>query len=397
MTTKIYSSKIILFALALTAFGIGFTEFVSAGILPMLTSDLDISLGTASLTISVYAGSVTIGAPLLTAVTSFIEKKKKLLLMIITFFVIGHIISALAPSFLFLLIGRVISAFAHGGFMALAPIVAANLVDSDKRASAISIVLSGLTIATILGAPLGTFVAQVTRWRFSFALIGLIGLIGLILNAVVIPGSLSISGKSSLKSIFTVLFHRKMFLLYLATIIGYGSTFVVYSYISPILATDLHYSESSIVIILLLYGAMVAIGNGIGGRISNIRPLKMLPRMYFLLALSLLALYFSYLNPIFALVTLLCIGLFAFMNVPASQFLVVLEAEKHLPNDVTMASALCIAAFNVGISLGTFVGGGVLEYFGMRFTGLFGFVIAIIAVVLTLIIGKSKSKNNSSY
>lgn len=198
MTSDKKRSKFALLALAVSAFAIGTTEFVSVGLLPLISNDLDISLTTAGLTVSLYALGVTIGAPVLTSLTSRMPRKS-LLLWIMIVFIIGNGIAAGATSVTVLLIARIISAFSHGVFMSIGSTIATDLVPEDKRASAISIMFTGLTVATITGVPFGTFLGQQFGWRFAFVAIVVIGIVGFIANSILIPSDLRKGTRTSLK------------------------------------------------------------------------------------------------------------------------------------------------------------------------------------------------------
>ena len=178
-----------LLALAISAFAIGTTEFISVGLLPLISQDLDISVTTAGLTVSLYALGVMVGAPILTSLTSRMPRKK-LLLWIMIVFIIGNGIAAGATSVTVLLVARVISAFSHGVFMSIGSTIAAHLVPENRRASAISIMFTGLTVATITGVPFGTFIGQQFGWRFAFVAIVVIGIIGFIANSILVPSDL---------------------------------------------------------------------------------------------------------------------------------------------------------------------------------------------------------------
>ncbi|MBF2482474.1 MFS transporter, partial [Listeria seeligeri] len=240
------------------------------------------------------------------------------------------------------------AAFAHGVFMSIASVIAADVVHPSKRASAIAVMFTGLTVATVTGVPLGTFIGQLFGWRMSFLFIVAIGVIAIIANFFLVPKNLS-NGKSiSFKSIGQLLVNKKIVMVLLMTAFGYGGTFVVYTYLSP-LFSEMGYSTSMIVILLIVYGVMVAIGN-----------------------------------------TIVLMGFFAFMNVSGLQLYVVQLAERYLPETVSMASALNISAFNVGIALGAFIGGLVTEYIGLGYTPIVGFLMVFIAIILTFYMKKDK-------
>ncbi|MFJ8246791.1 MFS transporter [Peribacillus asahii] len=391
------SAKLTLLALAISAFGIGSTEFISVGLLPLITDDFGISLSTAGLTVSIYALGVTVGAPLLTALTSRLSRKT-VLLLVMTIFIVGNLTAAIAPIFSILLIGRIISALSHGVFMSIASVIAADVVEPNKRASAIAFMFTGLTLATVTGVPLGTFIGQVTDWRMSFifiVIIGIIGIIGLISNAFLVPNQLSKGNPISLRDIGKVLGSIRMLLILFITAIGYGGAFVVYTYVSPILEQYMGYSSHAVVIILVVYGICVAIGNTLGGHFANQNPLRSIFIIFVGLALALLGIGYALESPIIGLIMVLIMGLFMFMNVPGLQLYAVLLSEKYVPSAITMASALNISAFNIGIFLGSYIGGFIIHHQSLAHTPLYGFLMVMLAAVVTLLWLFFDKKKNS--
>ncbi|EIT87208.1 hypothetical protein A374_01384 [Fictibacillus macauensis ZFHKF-1] len=389
-------ANLTLLALAISAFGIGSTEFISVGLLPLITNDFGTTLSTASLTVSIYALGVTIGAPLLTVLTSKIERKKVLLLVMLLF-ILGNLCAAIAPTFSVLLIGRIISALAHGVFMSIAAVIAADVVAPNKRASAIAIMFTGLTLATVTGVPLGTFIGQVLHWRMSFVFIVLVGLIGLICNAILVPSHLSKSNPIAIRDIGKVLGNMRMLFILFITAIGYGGTFVVYTYVSPILEKYMSYSTHAIVVILILYGICVAIGNTVGGRLANNNPLRAIFICFIGLSLALLGIQFFIHSHITGLIMVFMMGLFMFMNVPGLQLYAVQLSEKYIPSATAMASALNISAFNVGIFLGSYVGGLIVQYQSLEHTPIYGFLMVMGAAIFTFawLMFENKQKKRS--
>ncbi|CAM2361909.1 MFS transporter [Listeria seeligeri] len=388
MDNKKVNPSLTLLALAISAFGIGSTEFISVGLLPLISSNMDVSISTAGLTVSIYALGVMVGAPVLTTVTAKMNRKN-LLMLVMVVFILGNIISAFAASFAILLTGRVIAAFAHGVFMSIASVIAADVVQPSKRASAIAVMFTGLTVATVTGVPLGTFIGQLLGWRMSFIFIVAIGVIALIANYFLVPKNLSSAKSISLKSIGQILLNKKIGIVLLMTAFGYGGTFVVYTYLSPMFI-KMGYTANMIVVLLIIYGIMVAIGNTIGGHFANEKPAKALFVMFSLQAATLLLLQFTSPNPILGLIVVMLMGFFAFMSVSGLQLYVVELAERYLPETVSMASALNISAFNVGIAMGAFIGGLVTEYIGLSYTPIVGFLMVLIAIILSYYMKKEK-------
>ncbi|MBC1721755.1 MFS transporter [Listeria seeligeri] len=388
MDNKKVNPSLTLLALAISAFGIGSTEFISVGLLPLISSNMDVSISTAGLTVSIYALGVMVGAPVLTTMTAKMNRKN-LLMLVMVVFIIGNLISAFAASFAILLTGRVIAAFAHGVFMSIASVIAADVVQPSKRASAIAVMFTGLTVATVTGVPLGTFIGQLFGWRMSFIFIVAIGVIALIANYFLVPKNLSSAKNISLKSIGQVLLNKKIGIVLLMTAFGYGGTFVVYTYLSPMFI-KMGYTANMIVVLLIIYGIMVAIGNTIGGHFANEKPAKALFVMFSLQATTLLLLQFTSPNPVLGLIVVMLMGFFAFMSVSGLQLYVVELAELYLPETVSMASALNISAFNVGIAMGAFIGGIVTEYIGLSYTPIVGFLMVLIAIILSFYMKKEK-------
>ena len=370
-----------LLALAISAFAIGSTEFISVGLMPLLVKSFGITVSQAGWTVSIYALGTTIGAPLLTLLTGRFDRKT-LMLGIMTLFVASNLLAALAPTFAILLVARVLAAFAHGLFMSVASVIAADVVAPAKRASAIAVMFTGLTVATVTGVPLGTFIGQIASWHMSFLFISAIGVIGLIANSLLIPRNLPRPGKTDPRGLLRILLNPQLFVALLITALGYGGTFTVYTFLSPLLEERMGWSAAAVVVILVVYGLMVAVGNTLGGRWANLQPLQALRKMFIGLALTLVALLATSSMHYLGLINVLVMGFFAFMNVPGLQLYIVKLAETYTPNDITLASSLNISAFNIGIALGSLIGGQVTAKLDLGITPLFGAVIVGVSIIL---------------
>ncbi|WP_300490738.1 MFS transporter [Flavobacterium sp.] len=382
-----------LWALTISAFGIGTTEFVIVGLLPTVANDLKTSISSAGLLVSLYALGVAVGAPILTALTSRIDRKK-LLLGVMVLFIIGNGLASIAPSFITLVLARILTGFAHGVFFSIGATIAASLVSEDKRASAIAIMFAGLTVAIVTGVPLGTYIGQHFGWRATFIGVAALGIIGLIASSLLIPDTLQKSKPLQLKDQLKVLKNPSILLVLAITALGYGGTFVSFTYMAPLLESISGFSADATSLLLLIYGIAIALGNVIGGKVANQKPIKALMIMFVLQALVLLVLSFTVFNQIAAVITLFAMGILAFSNVPGLQLYVVQMAEKYLPGTEDVASALNIAAFNVGIAIGAFIGGHVVESsLGIQSTPWVGAVLVAIGFLVTLISYK-REKNN---
>ncbi|MFD0621273.1 MFS transporter [Paenibacillus sp. GCM10027629] len=382
MTIENRRSTLALLALAISAFSIGTTEFISVGLLPLIAEDFHISVTTAGLTVTLYALGVTFGAPVLTSLTSNVSRKT-LLLWIMVVFIAGNMLAAMASGITVLLIARVISALSHGIFMSIGSTIAADLVPEHRRASAISIMFSGLTIATVTGVPLGTFIGQQMGWRAAFIAIVAVGVVAFIANMTLVSSNLRKGAKVRLGDQIKLVTNFRLLLVFAITALGYGGTFVVFTYLSPLLHDITGFHEKTIAIILLVYGVAIAIGNMIGGKAANRKPLKALFYMFAIQAVILFLLTFTAPFKIAGLITIFFMGMFAFMNVPGLQVYVVMLAERLAPEAKDVASAVNIAAFNAGIAIGAYLGGIVTDSIGIIHTTWIGALMVLGAVFLT--------------
>ncbi|GED02582.1 MFS transporter [Bacillus atrophaeus] len=382
MTLNKKRSTLALLALAVSAFAIGTTEFISVGLLPLIADDLHIPVTTAGLTVSLYALGVTFGAPILTSLTSRMPRKT-LLIWIMLIFIAGNTMAASATSIGVLLAARVISAFSHGVFMSIGSTIAADLVPAHKRASAISIMFTGLTVATVTGVPFGTFIGQQFGWRLAFIVIITVGVIALVTNGILIPSDLRKGTRTTFRDQIKLVTNGRLLLLFIITALGYGGTFVVFTYLSPLLQEVTGFKEGTVAFILLIYGTAIAIGNMIGGKLSNRNPITALFYMFIVQAIVLLVLTFTAPFKIAGLLTIIFMGFLAFMNVPGLQVYVVMLAERFIPSAVDVASAINIAAFNAGIAIGSYLGGVITDSIGLIHTAWIGSLMVLGAVGLT--------------
>ena len=374
-----------LFALTLSAFAIGTTEFVIVGLLPTIASQLQVTLPSAGLLVSLYALGVAIGAPLLTAVTGKLSRKW-LLVGLMALFTLGNLLAWQAPDYGTLILARVLTGLAHGVFFSIGSTIATSLVPKEKAASAIAIMFTGLTVALVTGVPLGTWIGQLFGWRETFLVVSALGLIACVGSYCLIPANLPRGATASLRDQLVVLTQPALLRVYAKTALGYGGAFTAFTFLAPILQQVSGFSASSISLILLVYGVSVAVGNIWGGKLADRKgAIPALKILFSGLAAILLALTFTASHPLLVVLTVLVWGGFAFGNVPALQVLVVQEAERHAPNAVDVASGLNIAAFNIGIAIGSVVGGVVVEHLGLMHTPWVGALIVVAALGLTLV------------
>ncbi|MGL5949642.1 MAG: MFS transporter [Aeromonas sp.] len=386
-----------LFALTLSAFAIGTTEFVIVGLIPTIAEQLNVSLPSAGLLVSLYALGVAIGAPVLTALTGNMPRKW-LLVSLMALFTVGNLVAWQAPNYESLVIARILTGLAHGVFFSVGSTIATGLVAKEKAASAIATMFSGLTVALVTGVPLGTWIGQTFGWRETFLVVSVLGVIALLGSLLLIPANLPKGQSASLGEQLRVLTKGALLRVYAKTALGYGGAFTAFTFVSPILQEVSGFSANAVSLILLVYGVSVAIGNVWGGKLADkLGALPALKIMFAGLSIVLLAFTFTAHNPYTALATVLIWGAFAFGNVPGLQVLVVQEAQTHTPNAVDVASGLNIAAFNVGIALGSLIGGQVVTHLGLLHTPWIGAIMVLLALALTYqSAGQARAASNAA-
>lgn len=374
-----------IWALAICAFGIGTTEFVLIGLLPVIASDLQISISSTGLLVTLYALGVAIGGPLFTALTGKMEYKG-ILLLTVAVFVLGNTVAFFASNIFLLQFSRVITGTTHGVFFAYAVIIVSGMVSDDRRATAISLVFAGLMISTVIGVPLGTYIGSHYGWRSTFLAVVIWSVFALLLLYFSIPKQPKPAATLKLKDLPKVLRNGPVLIVLFSNIFAYTGTFVLFTYLSPVLENITGFSLSAINIILLVFGIGVALGNIVGGRISNQKPSKVLVYLFLLHAVILLFLAFVLTSKTIIIITLVLFGFFAYSNVPALQLLVVRLSEEKFPGSGGIASALNVSAFNVGAASGSFIGGRVADsYLTMNATPWIGSLFVMIALLLAII------------
>ena len=377
-----------LLALTLGAFAIGTTEFVIVGLIPTIAADLHVSLPSAGLLVSLYALGVAIGAPVLTALTGRVPRKA-LLVALMLLFTIGNVIAWMAPGYGSLIVARVLTGLAHGVFFSIGSIIATSVVPKDKAASAIAIMFTGLTVALVTGVPLGTFIGQHLGWRATFLAVAALGVVALLGSLLFVPRDLPRSAPATFGQQFAVLAQPRLLLVYAMTALGYGGTFLSFTFLASILQDVSGFSANAVSAVLLVYGVSVAIGNLWGGRLADRRgPIPALTLIFGLLALVLLVLTFTAYNRWLVLLTVLALGAVAFGNVPGLQVYVVKQAQRFVPQATDVASGLNIAAFNIGIALGASLGGLVVDHIGLMHTPWIGALVVLGALALTVLSGR---------
>jgi DHA1 family inner membrane transport protein len=372
-----WAMPLALLALAVGAFGIGTTEFVIMGLLPQIAADYGVTIPTAGLLVTGYALGVVVGAPLLTVLGNKVSRKRMLMLLM-GLFVLGNLLSAVAPNFGMMLVGRVVASLAHGSFFGIGSVVAAGLVAPQKKAGAIALMFTGLTVANIVGVPLGTFIGQAVGWRTTFAIVAALGVIGLLGIAKLVPALPRPEG-TRLRGELTAFRNPQVLLAMAMTVLGFGGVFAAITYIAPMMTEVAGYADGAVTWLLVLFGIGMFLGNLLGGRFADRALMPMLYVTLGGLAVVLALFTFAAHNKILAAVGILLVGALGFATVPPLQKRV-LDQAHGAP---TLASAVNIGAFNLGNALAAWLGGLVIAAgFGYTSPNWVGAVLAAAALVL---------------
>ena len=346
------SMPLALYALAAGAFGIGTTEFVIMGLLIQVAADLKVTIATAGLLISGYALGVFVGAPVLTVATSRLPRKAVLIgLMVI--FTLGNVCCAIAPNYAVLLLARVITSLAHGTFFGVGSVVATGLVAADRRASAISIMFTGLTIATLLGVPAGAWLGLHFGWRSTFWAVAAIGIAAMLVISALVPAGHEHGKRIAVHDELRAIGNPSVLLGLLMTVLGFAGVFTVFTYIQPILTEVTGFAQNAVSPILLVFGVGLIAGNLLGGKLADRHLVRALLLTLVALIVVLGAMTFALHSKVLVVLFVGLLGIAAFATVPPLQLWVL-----HTADDAkSLASSLNIGAFNLGNALGAWLGG----------------------------------------
>ncbi|WP_288448565.1 MFS transporter [uncultured Pseudomonas sp.] len=377
-----------LIVLALSAFAIGTTEFVIMGLLPNVAADLGVSIPSAGWLVTGYALGVAVGAPFMALATAHWPRKRALLALM-GIFIVGNLLCAIASGYNMLMLARVVTALCHGAFFGIGAVVAASLVPENRRASAVALMFTGLTLANVLGVPLGTALGQAAGWRSTFWAVVAIGVVALIGLWRVLPADRN-QPRADLRRELLALRGLGFWLALSMTVFFAASMFALFTYVAPLLQEVTGVSPRGVTGTLLLIGLGLTLGNFIGGRLADWRLATSLVGIFVALALTSAALRWTGQAFLPAEITLFLWAAAAFAAVPALQINVVTFG-KDAPN---LVSTLNIGAFNVGNALGAWVGGLVIDHgLGLTAVPLAASGLALLALIATLLTANQARKS----
>ena len=369
-----------LLVLALSAFAIGTTEFVIMGLLPEVAGDLSVTIPAAGWLVSGYAFSVAIGAPIMALLTARLPRKSALL-MLMGIFILGNLLCAVAANYGLLMLARIITALCHGAFFGIGSVVAASLVPANRKASAVALMFTGLTLANVLGVPAGTALGQIAGWRSPFWAVTLIGVFALIGLWSVLPKKHDEEAVDMRKEV-AALRNGPLWLALGTTVLFSAAVFALFTYVAPLLGEITQVSPRGITWSLVLIGLGLTLGNILGGRLADWRLGTTLAGVFSTMAVVSTVLSWTSASLIPAEITLFIWAAAAFAAVPALQVNVV-RVGGAAPN---LVATLNIGAFNVGNAIGAWVGGSVIDHgLGLTRVPLAGAVLSVLALIAVMI------------
>ncbi|TVX92365.1 MFS transporter [Paenibacillus agilis] len=375
--------KMLTLNLFLLTFVLGTSEFVIVGLLAEVSADLHISISAAGALVSAFALSFAIGTPILTAMFSQFNKYP-LMLSLIGAFIAGNIITALSDSYALLLVSRIITAVVTGVLIALAMAVGSESVSAEKRGAVISIIFMGFTIASVIGVPLGTYIGQWGGWQLAFWFTSLLGIISLFASSATIPRGLK-GTRSSLKKQIGLLTNSRIVIAFFIPALSIGATYTVYTYLTPLMQEVLFVPDQYISLVFLLYGVVSVFSTLIGGKLANRDGIRKLRYVFLIQALILASLYVTSNSIVAGLISISFLALIVYVMNSTMQLYFIDLADKHYPAAKDLASSLTPVSVNVGIALGSALGGIVTTHREIIDISWFGGIVAIAASLLTFI------------
>jgi DHA1 family inner membrane transport protein len=369
-----------LLALAISAFAIGTTEFVPSGLLPEIAADFGVDIPAAGLLVSGYALGVFVGAPLITAATTPL-RRKPVLLGLLALFVIGNLGSALAPDYPLMMASRFVASLCHGAFFGVGSVVAASLVAPQRRAAAIAMMFTGLTVANVLGVPLGTLVGQALGWRVTFGVVAALGVAGAVGVLVLVPDRAA-DPAANLRAELAAFLRPQVWFALGMTALGFGGTFASFTYVAPLMIDVAGFPAGALTWLVLLFGVGLVVGNLLGARAADRALMPTIITSILALVVVLAAFTVTVRSPTPAAITLFLVGVAAFATVPGLQTRVMDAAGSA----GTLASAVNIGVFNLGNAVGAWLGGLAIDAgFGLPAANGVGALMAAGGLVVALV------------
>jgi DHA1 family arabinose polymer transporter-like MFS transporter len=341
-----------LLTLTLGGLGIGITEFVMMGLLPDIAKDLSITIPQAGHLISAYALGVVIGAPLLVVIAGSYPPKK-ILMVLMLMFTVFNALSAFAPDYNMMFAARLLAGLPHGAFFGVGSVVASRIAERGKEAQSVSLMFAGLTIANVVGVPLGTFIGHNYSWRYTFVIIVVVGLITMLSIKAWMP-ALPATKNRNLAQELSFFKQPESWIIILMIAIGTGGLFSWYSYIAPLLTEVSGFAPSALTYVLVVAGLGMMVGNLIGGKLADrFSPAKATVALLLAMSGVLFIMHYVSANQTASLIMTFLTGAIAFASASPIQMLMINTAK----GSEMLAASVSQASFNIGNALGAFLGG----------------------------------------
>lgn len=372
--------------LIFASFMLGLSEFVVVGILPDIASGLGVSEVTVGNLVAIFAFVYAPCTPLGSALSARFPRFATYLTLM-GVFLLGNILCAFAPNYPVLLVARLLIASVSGTLVAIAMTFAPDVTQDKYRTKFIAWVFSGFSIASVVGVPIGTSIANVFGWRWTFHMINVLTVILLIAMFIVLPRNSHII-KVGFLSQFRLFFDRRIHLGVLAVVFGAAASYVFYTYLTPIMRDEIHLPERYVSLGLVVYGVACLISNLTAGKLAErgrgVEPLYHLRWVFLAHAVLLASLAAAHWIPVYGAVLLVALGLLMYQFNASSQVLYMDVAAQSHPGSMNLASSLNSMSFNIGIAIGSAVGGVANDSLGLTWLGPVGAVFALLAMVVTM-------------
>lgn len=379
----------VIYVFALSAFALGFAEFVTIGLVSDMATDLKVRVGEVGAAVAAYAIGATIGAPILTALAAS-WSRKHLLVAAMVVFTLGNFLVGLSDNLPALLAARFGSGLGHGVFLAVGSSAATRLVAPERVGSAVAVVFGGLTLALAFGVPIGTYLGGICSWQTVFMAVAVCGAIGALGLIMLMPNSGDGGETRDALHNLMALLDGRLLSAALVTVLAYTGSFCLFSYISPLLVQVTGTNAAWVSTMMLVYGVAAAIGNVAGGRMTDrLQPNRAVMIILIGLVVVLTATWFATRSSAAMAVLIASLGALTYAAVPAMQARVISIAEYRAPKALAAAAGLNIAGFNSGIALGSLIGGGVIGSWGLAATPLVGAGVALLGIVVLLLVQRN--------
>lgn len=367
------------------SFMLGMSEFIVVGVLPDIAAGLKVSEVTVGNLVSLFAFVYAPVTPLGSALSARFPRFATHLTLV-GVFLIGNVLCAFASNYGVLVVARILIALVSGTLVAIAMTYAPDVTTEQYRTEFIAWVFSGFSIASVVGVPVGTWVANTFGWRWAFHLVNVLTVVLIVLMVVVLPRNSRIVKIGFLPQ-FRLFFDRRIQLGVLAVVFGAAATYVFYTYLTPIMRDEVHVPEQYLSVGLVIFGAACLWSNLYGGKLADrgrgVEPLTHIRPIYCAHAVLMASLIVTHWVPVYGALLLVVLGMFMYLQNSASQALYMDVASQSHPGSLNLAASLNSMSFNIGIALGSAVGGVVNGHFGLMWLGPVGALFLVCAIAIT--------------